>query len=142
VVFACKAYNNIFLWTGKVQSRIQSFQFASPLGASPAGLLVKKDSDHNLNDCIDPDTRVQEGGECVDKDNLSSINYSSLSLVSMSGKSLGIGMDNNNNTNESAAVVVIRTTVLVLLCCQNAGHALLTRYSQGILKESYSSTGV
>ena len=25
----------------------------------------------------------------------------------------------------------IRTAVLVLLCCQNAGHALLTRYSQG-----------
>ena len=27
--------------------------------------------------------------------------------------------------------VGIRTAVLVLLCCQNAGHALLTRYSQG-----------
>ena len=25
----------------------------------------------------------------------------------------------------------IRTAVLVLLCVQNAGHALLTRYSQG-----------
>jgi len=24
----------------------------------------------------------------------------------------------------------IRLTVLVLLCCQNAGHALLTRYSR------------
>ena len=36
----------------------------------------------------------------------------------------------------------IRTAVLVLLCCQNAGHALLARYSQGILKESYSSTEV
>ena len=38
--------------------------------------------------------------------------------------------------------VGIRTAVLVLLCCQNAGHALLARYSQGILKESYSSTEV
>lgn len=36
----------------------------------------------------------------------------------------------------------IRYTVLVLLCCQNAGHALLTRYSQGVLKEIYSSTEV
>ena len=63
----------------------------------------------------------------------------------------------------------IRTAVLVLLCCQNAGHALLTRYSQGhlihacfvplislpslmncptlyltagVLKETYSSTEV
>ena len=36
----------------------------------------------------------------------------------------------------------IRTAVLILLCCQNAGHALLARYSQGILKESYSSTEV
>jgi hypothetical protein len=36
----------------------------------------------------------------------------------------------------------IRYTVLVLLCCQNAGHALLTRYSQGVLKEVYSSTGI
>jgi hypothetical protein len=27
--------------------------------------------------------------------------------------------------------VGLRTAILVLLCCQNAGHALLTRYSQG-----------
>lgn len=32
--------------------------------------------------------------------------------------------------------------ILILLCCQNAGHALLARYSQGILKEQYSSTEV
>ena len=36
----------------------------------------------------------------------------------------------------------VRPTVLILLCFQNAGHALLARYSQGILKESYSSTEV
>jgi Nucleotide-sugar transporter len=36
----------------------------------------------------------------------------------------------------------IRTVVLVLLCLQNAGHALLARYSQGILKEEYSSSEV
>ena len=36
----------------------------------------------------------------------------------------------------------IRFTVLVSLMLQNASHALLTRYSQGILKESYSSTEV
>lgn len=35
-----------------------------------------------------------------------------------------------------------RTAILVVLCCQNAGHALLTRYSQGVLKENYSSTEV
>ena len=35
----------------------------------------------------------------------------------------------------------IKTIVLILLCCQNSGHALLTRYSQGILRERYSSTG-
>ena len=36
----------------------------------------------------------------------------------------------------------IKFTVLVLLCCQNSSHALLARYSQGILKEQYSSTEV
>lgn len=36
----------------------------------------------------------------------------------------------------------IRWFVLVFLCCQNSGHALLTRYSQGILHEQYSSTEV
>jgi len=36
----------------------------------------------------------------------------------------------------------VRPSILIFLCCQNAGHALLTRYSQGILKESYSSTEV
>eukprot|EP00607_Mallomonas_marina_P003649 CAMPEP_0182424104 /NCGR_PEP_ID=MMETSP1167-20130531/10255_1 /TAXON_ID=2988 /ORGANISM="Mallomonas Sp, Strain CCMP3275" /LENGTH=343 /DNA_ID=CAMNT_0024603653 /DNA_START=150 /DNA_END=1181 /DNA_ORIENTATION=+ len=36
----------------------------------------------------------------------------------------------------------IRWFVLVVLCLQNSGHALLTRYSQGILHESYSSTEV
>lgn len=37
---------------------------------------------------------------------------------------------------------VFRLAVLVLLCIQNSGHALLTRYSQGILKEKYSATEV
>ena len=32
--------------------------------------------------------------------------------------------------------------ILVLLCFQNAGHALLARYSQGVLREQYSSTEV
>ena len=36
----------------------------------------------------------------------------------------------------------IKPAVLVVLCVQNSSHALLTRYSQGILKESYSSTEV
>ena len=36
----------------------------------------------------------------------------------------------------------IKMTVLILLMVQNASHALLTRYSQGILKERYSSTEV
>ena len=38
--------------------------------------------------------------------------------------------------------IVIKTAVLILLCGQNAGHALLARYSQGILKEEYSTTEV
>ena len=38
-------------------------------------------------------------------------------------------------------ILRIKLIVLALLCFQNAGHALLVRYSQGILKESYSSTG-
>lgn len=45
-------------------------------------------------------------------------------------------------TREESVNLRIRVGVLVLLCCQNAGHALLTRYSQGILRESYSSTEV
>ena len=32
--------------------------------------------------------------------------------------------------------LAFRTAILVLLCFQNAGHALLTRYSQGLLIES------
>lgn len=51
----------------------------------------------------------------------------------------------NNANEENAAHMLnpwIRPTVLILLCFQNAGHALLARYSQGILKESYSSTEV
>jgi len=34
-----------------------------------------------------------------------------------------------------------KTGILILLCFQNSGHALLTRYSQGVMKETYSSTG-
>lgn len=48
----------------------------------------------------------------------------------------------NNNNDENVSTVRIKTVVLLILCCQNAGHALLTRYSQGVLKESYSSTEV
>mmetsp|Transcript_10140 Transcript_10140/g.15165 ORF Transcript_10140/g.15165 Transcript_10140/m.15165 type:complete len:388 (+) Transcript_10140:68-1231(+) len=44
----------------------------------------------------------------------------------------------HTTTNDSR----IKFTVLILLCCQNSGHALLTRYSQGIRKETYSSTEV
>lgn len=36
----------------------------------------------------------------------------------------------------------IRWFVLIILCFQNSGHALLTRYSQGVLHEKYSSTEV
>jgi hypothetical protein len=37
--------------------------------------------------------------------------------------------------------LALKTGILILLCFQNSGHALLTRYSQGIRKESYSSSG-
>ena len=57
-------------------------------------------------------------------------------LMSLQAKLPRSLTDSDSSTN-----FVIRTTVLILLCCQNAGHALLTRYSQGILNESYSSTG-
>ncbi len=36
----------------------------------------------------------------------------------------------------------IRLAVLVLLCTQNASHVLMTRYSKGVLKETYSGTEV
>ena len=36
----------------------------------------------------------------------------------------------------------IKGAVLIGLLVQNASHALLTRYSQGILKETYSSTSI
>ena len=45
-------------------------------------------------------------------------------------------------TKEQVTNGSIRFIVLVMLMLQNASHALLTRYSQGILKESYSSTEV
>lgn len=44
--------------------------------------------------------------------------------------------------DDAAVSPWFRHSILIILCCQNAGHALLTRYSQGILKESYSSTEV
>jgi hypothetical protein len=44
-------------------------------------------------------------------------------------------MSQNNDKQvlniEPKVNVALRTAILVLLCCQNAGHALLTRYSQG-----------
>ena len=46
------------------------------------------------------------------------------------------------NHPETKTLVFVRTGVLLLLCGQNTGHALLTRYSRGILKENYSTTGV
>lgn len=36
----------------------------------------------------------------------------------------------------------IKLWVLILLCCQNCFHAVLTRYSTSILKESYSTSEV
>lgn len=36
----------------------------------------------------------------------------------------------------------VRIGILVLLCMQNTSHALVTRYSQGMLKEKYSATEV
>ena len=36
----------------------------------------------------------------------------------------------------------LKFVVLGILCLQNAGHTLLTRYSQGVLRERYSSTEV
>jgi multidrug transporter EmrE-like cation transporter len=37
---------------------------------------------------------------------------------------------------------IFKMSVLVMLCMQNSGHALLTRYSQGLLKEQYSASEV
>lgn len=44
--------------------------------------------------------------------------------------------------NGSTVSGVFRIGVLLFLCMQNTSHALLTRYSQGILKEKYSATEV
>jgi UDP-sugar transporter A1/2/3 len=43
---------------------------------------------------------------------------------------------------ETTGMGGIKLAVLLALTIQNAGHALLSRYSQGILKEKYSSTEV
>jgi hypothetical protein len=65
---------------------------------------------------------------------------SAVSSPGNSAKDAGSSSNNSNNTSSSSvASTRIKFIVLILLCCQNAGHALLTRYSQGVLKESYSS---
>ena len=46
------------------------------------------------------------------------------------------------STADSLKNASIKFIVLIALTVQNATHALMTRYSQGILKESYSSTEV
>lgn len=46
-------------------------------------------------------------------------------------------MDNASKLNST-----IKIAVLFVLCFQNSGHALLTRYSQGVLHEKYSSSEV
>lgn len=51
-------------------------------------------------------------------------------------------MKENQLSPEPTSHRTFKFTVLVLLCCQNSSHALLARYSQGILKEQYSSTEV
>lgn len=51
-------------------------------------------------------------------------------------------MNGGVDSDEYSKNFFIRWSVLIILCCQNSGHALLTRYSQGILHERYSSTEV
>ena len=43
---------------------------------------------------------------------------------------------------EEPVNILFKTGILVTLCMQNAGNALLTRFSQGVMKEKYSSTGL
>lgn len=43
---------------------------------------------------------------------------------------------------KSSSDFTLKMTILVLLSVQNAAHALLSRYSKGILKETYSGTEV
>eukprot|EP01041_Mallomonas_annulata_P007956 gene7956-16289_t len=43
---------------------------------------------------------------------------------------------------KSNNIYLIRWIVLILLCFQSSGHALIARYSQGILHEKYSSTEI
>ena len=53
--------------------------------------------------------------------------------------------DSDKEGPSSSSIVyssLFKTSILLLLCCQNSGHALLSRYSQGILKEKYSVTEV
>ena len=49
--------------------------------------------------------------------------------------------DDDNSNDGSSKNYSIKMLVLFLLCFQNAGHALMARYSQGVLKEKYSSSG-
>ena len=47
-----------------------------------------------------------------------------------------------NKENSTSNYNFFSFVILLVLCIQNAGHALMTRYSRGILKESYDSTEV
>lgn len=64
-----------------------------------------------------------------------------MSSLSQKEKSDIIAPTNQLNP-ESPVSSKFKFAILILLCCQNAGHALLARYSQGILREQYSSTEV
>lgn len=46
------------------------------------------------------------------------------------------------DVSEPSAMVSIRSAVLLGICVQNAGQALLMRYSRGVLRETYSSAEV
>jgi hypothetical protein len=64
-------------------------------------------------------------------------------LGGLAAGSMNVGGSNSGGSEASTGTMAcIKMTVLVLLCCQNAGHALMTRYSQGILRETYSSAEV
>lgn len=65
-----------------------------------------------------------------------------MSATSISSKFPSSPAPHNQLSAESPVSQRFKFLILILLCFQNAGHALLARYSQGVLKEQYSSTEV
>jgi hypothetical protein len=109
----------------------------------------KSESRDSLDDSERASLLDNDNKYCKSPSNVGSqlgIGISSKTLGALGGLAAGsmnVGGSNGGGSETSTGTMAcIKMTVLVLLCCQNAGHALMTRYSQGILRETYSSAEV